>query len=380
MVAMRYRVTESIEVIASEQWNALEGTDNPFLRHEFLLALERYDCIGAHVGWLPRYLFAEDEQNGLVGALPLYLKYNSFGEFVFDWSWANAWERAGGRYYPKLVVAVPFSPVTGPRLLLRPNTEETVANALIQKVIALAREWEVSSIHWLFSSPKDTERLESCGLLRRQGYQFHWRNQGYQDFDEFLESLTSKRRKEIRRERRQAQKQGIDIKVIHGNEATDLEWCAMHQFYRTTFDIKGNYPALTLPFFKSLGQTMGSSVVLALATRAGGDLIAGAMYLRSQKTLYGRYWGCAETLMGMHFELCYYRGLEYCIKHRLQYFEPGAQGEHKISRGFLPTVTWSAHWLSNSDFHAVVADFLIQERRIIKNEMMELGGHSPYKQ
>jgi predicted N-acyltransferase len=376
---MRFRVTESIEVIASEQWNALEGTDNPFLRYEFLLALERHGCIGAHVGWLPRYLFAQDEQNGLIGAVPLYLKYNSFGEFVFDWSWANAWERAGGRYYPKLVVAVPFSPVAGSRLLLRPGVEEIGANALIEKVMALAKEWRVSSLHWLFSSQKDTERLAACGLLRRQGYQFHWHNRGYRDFDEFLETLTSKRRKEIKRERHQVKKQGIEVKVIHGNEATDLEWCAMHQFYRATFDAKGNYPVLTLPFFKSLGLTMGSSVVLALATRSS-DLIAGAMYLRNENTLYGRYWGCAETLRGMHFELCYYRGLEYCIEHRLQCFEPGAQGEHKISRGFLPTVTWSAHWLSDSGFHAVVADFLEQERKMVRNAMAELGGHSPYKQ
>jgi predicted N-acyltransferase len=376
---MRFKITESLEGISSEQWNALEGTHNPFLCYEFLFALERHGCIGAHVGWLPRYLFAEDEQSRIVGAVPLYLKYNSFGEFVFDWPWASAWEQAGGNYYPKLVVAVPFSPVTGSRLLLRPDAEEIVANALIRRVLALAREWEVSSLHWLFSSQKDTERLEGCGLLRRQGYQFHWHNQGYRDFDEFLESLTSKRRKEVKRERRQAQKQDVEIKVIQGNEATDLEWCAMHQFYCATFDAKGNYPALTLPFFKSLGQTMGPAVVLALATRAG-DLVAGAMYLRNQDTLYGRYWGCTETLTGMHFELCYYRGLEYCIKHRLQYFEPGAQGEHKISRGFLPTVTWSAHWLSDSSFHAVIADFLDQERRMVKSAMVELSGRSPYKQ
>src|SRR5690625_1773542 len=207
---MRFKVTQSLEVIASERWNALEGTDNPFLRHEFLLSLEQHGCIGAQVGWLPRYLFAEDEQRRLIGAVPLYLKYNSFGEFVFDWSWANAWERAGGSYYPKLVVAVPFSPVTGSRLLLQPGAEEIVANAFIQKVMALAQEWRVSSLHWLFPNQNDMQQLEGCGLLRRQGYQFHWRNRGYQDFDEFLQSLTSKRRKEIKRERRQVQNQGVE--------------------------------------------------------------------------------------------------------------------------------------------------------------------------
>ncbi|QBQ55604.1 GNAT family N-acetyltransferase [Nitrosococcus wardiae] len=376
---MRFKVAESIEILASEQWNVLEGTDNPFLCYEFLSALERHGCIGTHVGWLPRYLLAEDEQGSLLGAVPLYLKYNSFGEFVFDWSWAEAWERAGGHYYPKLVVAVPFSPVTGSRLLLKPGVDKMLVHGLIQTAMTLAKEWGVSSLHWLFPHQREIEWLAGCGLLLRQGYQFHWCNRDYQDFDGFLAALSSKRRKEVRRERRQAQTQGVEIKVIHGNEATDLEWHAMYQFYRATFNAKGNYPALTLPFFKSLGRTMGQAVVLALATR-GDKPIAGALYLRSQDTLYGRYWGCHEYLASMHFELCYYCGLEYCIKHRLQWFEPGAQGEHKISRGFLPTVTWSAHWLSDSSFHGAVADFLVQERRMIRNAIVELGEHSPYRQ
>lgn len=376
---MHFKVTEAIEAIASEQWNALEGTDNPFLSYQFLHALERHGCLGAHVGWLPRYLLAEDEQGGLVGAVPLYLKYNSFGEFVFDWSWAEAWERTGGRYYPKLVVAAPFSPVTGARLLLKPGVDETVVNGLIQTTIALAGEWGVSSLHWLFPNQKDRERLASCGLLLRQGYQFHWHNRGYRNFDEFLEALTSKRRKEIRRERRQVQKQGLEIKVIRGSEAADLEWRAMYQFYQATFNAKGNYPALTWPFFNSLGETMGQAVVLALATRAGKP-IAGALYLQSRDTLYGRYWGSSEYLAGLHFELCYYRGLEYCIEHCLQRFEPGAQGEHKISRGFLPAVTWSAHWLSDSGFQGAVADFLGQEGRMVARAMAELEKYSPYRQ
>ncbi len=376
---MRFKVTDCIETIALEEWNALEGTDNPFLRYEFLSALEQHGCVGAHIGWLPRHLLAEDERGRLWGAVPMYLKYNSFGEFVFDWAWADAWERAGGRYYPKLVVAVPFSPVTGLRLLLRSGTREAESKELIQAAITLARKWDVSSLHWLFPSQNEAQQLEGCGLLLRQGYQFHWRNQNYCDFDDFLETLTAKRRKEIRRERRQVQQQGIEIKIICGNEASDSEWRAMEGFYRATFEAKGNYPALTLPFFKALAQTMGKTVILVLAQRAN-QLIAGALYLRSKDTLYGRYWGSTECVPSLHFELCYYRGLEYCIKHGLRYFEPGAQGEHKISRGFLPAATWSAHWISHPGFRAVIANALEQERERINQIMLELSGHSPYKQ
>ncbi|ADJ28323.1 GNAT family N-acetyltransferase [Nitrosococcus watsonii] len=375
---MEFKVTESIETVASGQWNALEGTDNPFLRYEFLSALERYGCVGAHVGWLPRYLLAEDRPGSLIGAVPLYLKYNSFGEFVFDGSWVDAWERAGQHYYPKLVVAVPFSPVTGPRLLLKPGADEAMVDELIQMTIRLARKGGISSLHWLFPHQKDRKRLANCGFLLRQGYQFHWHNRDYRDFNAFLETLTSKRRKEVRRERRQAQTRGTEIKVIHGSEVTDLEWRAMYRFYRSTFNAKGNYPALTLPFFKSLGQTMGQAVVLALAVRAGAP-IAGALYLRSQDTLYGRYWGCSEHLAGMHFELCYYCGLDYCIEHRLRCFEPGAQGEHKISRGFLPTLTWSAHWFKDPVFRAAVADFITRERCLIKGTIIALEAGGPYR-
>lgn len=375
---MRFKVTDNIGTAAREEWNALEGTDNPFLRYEFLSALEHQGCVGAHIGWLPRHLLAEDEQGRLWGAVPMYLKYNSFGEFVFDWAWADAWERAGGRYYPKLVVAAPFSPVTGLKLLLRAGASEAWGKRLIQAAITLAEKWGVSSLHWLFPSQEEAQRLEGCGLLLRQGYQFHWHNQNYRDFNGFLESLTAKRRKEIRRERRQVQQQGIEVKMIRGDEASDSEWRAMEGFYRATFEAKGNYPSLTLPFFKSLAQTMGETLLLALAHRAD-SLIAGALYLRSQQTLYGRYWGSIERVPNLHFELCYYRGLEYCIKQGLQYFEPGAQGEHKISRGFLPTATWSAHWISHPDFRTVIANVLAQERKQISQIMRELSGHSPYR-
>lgn len=375
---MRFKVTDNIGTAAREEWNALEGTDNPFLRYEFLSALEHQGCVGAHIGWLPRHLLAEDEQGRLWGAVPMYLKYNSFGEFVFDWAWADAWERAGGRYYPKLVVAAPFSPVTGLKLLLRAGASEAWGKRLIQAAITLAEKWGVSSLHWLFPSQAEAQRLEGCGLLLRQGYQFHWHNQNYRDFNGFLESLTAKRRKEIRRERRQVQQQGIEVKMIRGDEASDSEWRAMEGFYRATFEAKGNYPSLTLPFFKSLAQTMGETLLLALAHRAD-SLIAGALYLRSQQTLYGRYWGSIERVPNLHFELCYYRGLEYCIKQGLQYFEPGAQGEHKISRGFLPTATWSAHWISHPDFRTVIANVLAQERKQISQIMRELSGHSPYR-
>jgi uncharacterized protein len=378
-VSIRFKVTQSMEAIVPAQWNALEGTDIPFLRYEFLSALERYGCLGSHVGWFPRYLLAEDVQGRLVGAMPLYLKYNSFGEFVFDWSWAEAWEQAGRSYYPKLVVAIPFSPITSPRLLLQPGTDETVAKAFIEAAVTLARENGVSSLHWLFPSQEDANRLVHCGLLLREGYQFHWHNRGYRDFSEFLEALTSKRRKEIKRERRQVEAQGVEIKIIHGHEASETEWRAMERFYRVTFNAKGNFPALTLPFFQSLGQTLGQTLVLVLASYSG-RIIAGAFYMQSKDTLYGRYWGSTAPFPALHFELCYYRGLEYCIEHGLQRFEPGAQGEHKLSRGFLPQVTWSAHWLNDPSFRAAVTDFLSQERQEVRGKMLELRKHSPYRQ
>ncbi len=376
---MQVKLIQHLDEISPSAWNALEGgIDNPFLRHEFLAGLEQHGCVGEHWGWLPHHLALYDDGQ-LIGAVPMYLKYNSYGELVFDWAWADAYQRAGLSYYPKLVVAVPYSPVTGPRLLIaRGADREAVATTLINQALELAREMGVSSLHWLFPDRGDMEKLERQGMMRRTGTQFHWHNRGYQSFDDFLATFNAQKRKKLKRERRRVAEQGIAIEILDGHSATDRHWRTFHQFYRSTFDKRGGYPTLTEPFFHHLGQTMPKSVVLALASYQG-RYVAGALSLRSSDTLYGRHWGCEEDFHSLHFELCYYQGLDYCIANGLERFEPGAQGEHKVGRGFEPVPTWSGHWLANPAFSRAVADYLAHEQGDMEDYMQELSGHLPFK-
>jgi len=376
---MQVKLLQHLDEISPDAWNALEGgIDNPFLRHEFLSGLELYDCVGEHWGWLPHHLGLYDGKR-LIGAVPMYLKYNSYGELVFDWAWADAYQRAGLTYYPKLVVAVPYSPVTGPRLLIAADVDrEKVAATLINQALELAREMNVSSLHWLFPHADDMQRLERQGLMRRTGTQFHWHNRDYNTFDDFLATFSAQKRKKLKRERRRVAEQGITIEILDGHSATAEHWQIFHHFYRNTFDKRGGHPTLSEPFFRHLGQNMPENVVLVLA-KYGGRYVAGALSLRSSDTLYGRHWGCEEDFNSLHFELCYYQGLDYCIKHRLQRFEPGAQGEHKVGRGFEPVPTWSAHWLANPTFAKAVADYLAHEQGTMKDYMQELSEHLPFK-
>jgi len=376
---MQVKLLTTLDALDAEAWNALEGgIDNPFLRHEFLAGLERYDCVGEHWGWLPHHL-ALFEKGRLVGAVPMYLKYNSYGELVFDWSWAEAHQRAGLNYYPKLVVGVPYSPVSGARLLISEEADrERIADILIEQTLALARQMEVSSLHWLFPHSADTRRLERHGLMRRTGTQFHWHNRDYRDFDDFLAGLTSQKRKKLRRERRRVKEQGVEIEVLDGHRATTEHWQIFHQFYRSTFAKRGGYPTLSEAFFRHLGATMPESIVLVLA-RFEGRYVAGALSLRSTDTLYGRHWGCEEEFHSLHFELCYYQGLDYCIEHGLRQFEPGAQGEHKVGRGFAPVPTWSAHWLASPTFAHAVGDYLAHEQQAMEDYMQELNDHLPFR-
>ena len=376
---MQVKLIHHLDEISPAAWNALEGgIDNPFLRHEFLAGLERHDCVGEHWGWLPHHLALYDGTR-LVGAVPMYLKYNSYGELVFDWAWADAYQRAGLRYYPKLVVAVPYSPVTGPRLLIANDIDrEQVANTLIAQALELAREMNVSSLHWLFPHTPDMQRLEQQGLIRRTGTQFHWHNRDYRSFDDFLAAFSAQKRKKLKRERRRVAEQGITIEVLDGHSADAEQWQIFHHFYRSTFDKRGGYPTLSENFFRHLGQSMPESVVLVLA-KLEGRYVAGALSLRSSDTLYGRHWGCDEDFHSLHFELCYYQGLDYCIAQGLQRFEPGAQGEHKVGRGFEPVPTWSAHWLANPTFAKAVADYLAHEQGAMQDYMQELGEHLPFK-
>ncbi|NIR32125.1 MAG: N-acetyltransferase [Gammaproteobacteria bacterium] len=373
------RTVDSLEAVPSAEWNRLAGTANPFLRHEFLTALERNRCVGPGTGWTPRHLLAL-YAGRLVGAVPLYRKSHSFGEFVFDWAWAEAYERAGLAYYPKLVAAVPLTPVTGPRLLSEPGrSADAVTEGLAAGALARAREQPVSSLHCLFAPGGETGLLEARGLLRRAGCQFHWPNPGYRDFEDFLDALSSKRRKQIRRERREAAGAGIEVDVLRGNEVSEHQWQVYHRFYRSTFDRKWGFPSLTEAFFREIGRTMPEAVLLVLARR-GDRYVAGALFLRGTDALYGRHWGCSEHHRALHFELCYYRGIDYCIREGLRRFEAGAQGEHKIWRGFLPVHTWSAHWIRHDLFREAIADFLARERRAVDRYIEELREHSPYRQ
>jgi len=377
---MELKIVTSIDSLQAEQWNAVAGTSHPFLRFEFLAALERNGCTGEQYGWLPRHLVAFDDDRQLVGAVPLYLKDNSYGEFVFDHSWADAYQRAGLPYYPKSVVAVPYTPATGPRILIGDTADrEAVATQLIQ----LAQEWSqsenLSSLHWLFTGEDDTRRLQDAGLLLRLGCQFHWHNPGYRDFDDFLSGFNSRKRKKIRRERRYVQEANINIQIVHGHEATDSELTIMHDFYRTTFENKWGQPTLSLAFFQEIAVSMGEQLVFIIA-RNTERIVAGAICLRSNDTLYGRHWGYYEDYHSLHFETCYYQGIDYCIAQGLKLFEPGAQGEHKISRGFLPTPTWSAHWIRHEGFRGIIARYLDQETAAMREYMTELSGHSPFRQ
>lgn len=376
---MQVKLIQNLNEITAEAWNALEGgLDNPFLRHEFLAGLERHDCVGDHWGWLPHHLALFDGER-LVGAIPMYLKFNSYGELVFDWNWAEAYQRAGLKYYPKLVVAVPYSPITGPRLLIHEEVDrEKVASLLITQALELAEQMQVSSLHWLFPHDADMQRLQQQGLMRRTGTQFHWHNRGYSTFDDFLATFNAQKRKKLKRERRRVGEQGIGIEVLDGHQATAEHWQVFHHFYRSTFDKRGGYPTLSEDFFRHLGESMPQSIVLVLA-RYEGRYVAGALSLRSSNALFGRHWGCEEEFHSLHFELCYYQGLDYCIEHGLQRFEPGAQGEHKVGRGFEPVPTWSAHWLANPTFAEAVDDYLAHEQQAMENYMQELREHLPFK-
>ncbi|MEE8055709.1 MAG: GNAT family N-acetyltransferase [Gammaproteobacteria bacterium] len=376
---MQVRCINSLTDISAADWNRLTDDSNPFLKHEFLAALEQHHCLEEN-GWQPSHIVVS-EQGRLRGAMPLYLKWNSFGEFVFDWTWAEAYQRAGGIYYPKLVAAIPFTPVTGPRLLVaQANEGQTqITGALIDGALNLARQLDVSSLHCLFTTTEDTDQLEQNGLMRRVGYQYHWLNRPYRDFQEFLDSLTSKKRKQIKRERRTVREAGIHIDILTGDQINDQHWDTFYGFYCSTFYRKWNQPRLTLDFFKSMGSKLASNTILLLA-RQKSRYVAGALCLRGKDTLFGRYWGCSEPFTNLHFEMCYYQAIEYCIANKLKRFEAGAQGEHKLSRGFAPARTWSAHWIRDASFHRAVEDFLLREQQIVDRYIGSLNQHAPFKQ
>lgn len=373
---MEVACVEGLGDLPPGDWDRLNPGADPFLQHAFLAGLEAHGCLSPH-GWYPRHLLAR-AAGRLVGALPLYLKTDSVGEFVFDWSWAEAYERAGGRYYPKLVCAVPFTPVTGPRLLLAPEAPAGTAQALLQAALDLTTRLRLSSLHLLFPQPGEMALAETQGLIRRSGCQYHWHHRGYRDFQDFLDALNSKRRKAIRHERRAVAAAGVEVERFDGRSANADHWALFHAFYCSTFERKWGSPRLTLAFFRALAEAVPDQTLLWLARR-DGRYVAGAFALRGPDTLYGRHWGCSEMIPGLHFELCFYRTVEYCIAQGLGRLDAGAQGEHKLARGFEPVATWSGHWIREPGFRRAIADFCRREAAVVDEYMAGLAARSPYR-
>ncbi|QNK01536.1 GNAT family N-acetyltransferase [Dyella telluris] len=370
------RFHDSIERIPAAAWDALRPDDNPFVSHAFLALLERTGCIRQDWGWQAHHLGLYEDDT-LIAAAPLYLKGNSHGEFVFDWSWASAWERAGGDYYPKLLNAVPYSPVPGPRLLAGRDAHTAGRqHALATAMRTFAERMNLSSVHANFL--RDDELAAFDGpWLSRSDVQFHWHNRGYADFADFLGALNHKKRKNIRQERAHVAQAGLSISMEAGNALDTHDWRQIHALYEATFDAKGNHAALTRDMFLGLGDALGDRVQLALA-RHDNRIIAMALFLQSSDTLYGRYWGAEADVPGLHFELCYYQGIEHAIRRGLQRFEPGAQGEHKLARGFLPVRTHSRHHLVNQSFRDAVHQALLSEAAAMDEYAQDLLQHSPY--
>jgi len=379
-ISMKIRIHTSLDEINATDWDRLNPTANPTLSHRFLSALEHNNCVGQKFGWIGHHLAAYDESDVLVGAMLLYIKDNSYGELVFDWSWADAFHRAGLPYYPKGVCAIPYTPATGPRLLIAPHCNAAEIRAyLIDAALQQAEQLQLSSLHWLFTDQADTRFLQQRGLIVRLDCQYHWHNQAYQTFDDFLSRLTSRRRKEIRRERRLACASGLQIDVVNGHQASARQLLDAAHFYQTTYDKKAGLATLNHGFFGELAEHAPDSLLLIFA-RDKQRTIACAIFFVGPDTLYGRNWGCDRYVANLHFELCYYQGIEYCIQNGLQHFEPGAQGEHKISRGFMPTATWSAHWIAHDIFRAAITDYARNEKRAMQAHIENLQEKSPYRQ
>lgn len=373
------RMVERLAEVPAAAWDACAGPDNPFLSHAFLEALEASGSATAKTGWLPQHLLLEDAAGRLLGAVPLYLKSHSYGEYVFDHGWASAYERAGGRYYPKLQCCVPFTPATGPRLLIHPEAGEDAADTLVAALVEVARRRKVSSLHVTFPQETEWARLGRAGFLQRIGRQFHWENDGYATFDDFLEALNSRKRKQIRRERRDAMAGGLEIEMLTGAALERRHWDAFFRFYMSTSDRKWGSAYLTREFFDLLHARMADRVLLVMA-RLGSKYVAGALNLIGSDTLYGRNWGCLGDFPFLHFEACYYRAIDFAIERGLKRVEAGAQGQHKIQRGYLPCPTYSAHWIPDAGFRRAVAEFVDRERHAVEHEMEALeDALSPFK-
>ncbi|QSA95971.1 GNAT family N-acetyltransferase [Methylococcus sp. EFPC2] len=375
---MRAILLEHAHDLPEADWNALDTDDDPFINRAFLGIAEQTGAADEGLGWRPLHLTLRDDHDRLTALLPLYLRSHSFGDFSQDWHWPSAWRQAGLDYYPKLVTGVPFTPSPGPRLLTRAEPEVSAAPTLIAAALDLVQELGVSSWQCLFAREADHGLLESAGLLLRRGVQFHWFNRGYRDFTDFLETFNAEKRKKVKRERRQVSDAGLRIEVRHGDEIDASLWKAIHRHYRDTFSRYGNHPAFSLEFFQRVGAALARRMVVFVAWR-DEQPVASAICYRNGAVLFGRHWGTDIDSPGLHFELCYYSGIEYAIAHGLRRFEPGAQGEHKLARGFEPAPTWSAFWIADPRMRRAVADFLAREDTAVQDYEAEMAERLPYK-
>lgn len=372
----RFDLSKSITDIGKTQWKHLAGTSHPFIRYEFLEALESSGGASVQTGWQPLHLrlFEGDE---CILIIPMYLKNHSYGEYVFDWAWADAYQRHGLDYYPKLVTSIPFSPVTGPRILTSKPLPE-ILPILTQVIQQICAERDISSWHGLFFEESQHQHLKTQGVIQRLGTQYHWFNKGYQSFEHFLEGFNSRKRKSIRRERQKIVEQDVTIQCIEGSDITESLLNTFYHCYHLTHLKRGRQGYLTQDFFRSLLQTMPEQIVL-FAAQYQSEYVATALCFKDSQTLYGRYWGCIEEFHSLHFETCFYTGIEYCIQNGLQRFDPGAQGEHKIQRGFEPIETWSSHYISNPSFKQAIVHFLEEEEALMRTQISELSKGLPFK-
>lgn len=370
----QFEIVDDLGSVDAAAWDALAGLQ-PFVRHAFLHGLEQTGCVGGDTGWTPRHLLLKRDGE-LVGALPLYLRDDSTGEFVFDFAWADAYARYGGRYYPKLLTAVPFTPVTGRRLLAHNEADRLL---LIDGALALAKQLQVSSWHCLFPTDAEAILLAGKGLMQRYGTQFHWRNAGYASFDDYLGEMSHDKRKKIKQERRKVRDAGVTFQHRVGAEIAAEDWQFFYQCYRHTYLMHHSPPYMNLVFFQELGQRLAQNVMLVIGYQ-DGERMAVALNLFDTECLYGRYWGATRFISGLHFETCYYQSIEFAIARNLAVFEGGAQGEHKLARGLLPVTTTSAHWIADDNFARAVGDFLAREQRGVAQYVNELNESSPFRE
>lgn len=377
---LELEVLGSVADIPAAEWEALRRDDYPFLRHDFLLGLEQAQCTTAAAGWEPAHLRLKDQQRTLA-IVPAWLKTHSYGEYVFDWAWADAWRRTGLEYYPKLLTAIPFTPATGPRLLHGDDVDAAfVWGTLREQMPTLAHRLGASSWHVLYPTVEDAGSLAAAGMHTRHQVQFHWYNRGYKTFDDFLDTFSSRKRKSLRRERRLVSEQGLTLTMRNGTELSEEDWTIFHRFYQMTYAKRSGHGGyLTREFFLEVAAKLKEQVLMVLAEKDAVP-VAGALYFCDSETLYGRYWGCSREYDCLHFEACYYQGIDYCIRHGLQRFDPGAQGEHKIQRGFEPTTTLSCHWLAHPELDAAVRNFTQQEQAHVEQYRKDAMGLLPFRE